>query len=234
MWQDQALAHAKEDAPKEACGLVYIFRGKEKYVKSKNISSNPTEQFTLDPLVWAQTENKGEITGIFHSHPHCSPKPSKADIISANRLKVTWYIVNPESEEWETYRPIQKTDLLGREWVWAVSDCYTLVRDWYKEQGIILFDLPRPDENTFDQIAFFDVHWRKEGRGFRELKFDEKLKEGDVLLFSLGSSILNHVGVYLNQGKILHHIQTRLSCRDDYSEYLQKCTGRRLRHVAHD
>ena len=234
MWKVEALIHAKEAFPKEACGLIYIVKGREKYIRSKNLSANPQEQFTLDPLIWSQAEDKGVITGVFDSHPACSSKPSNADIASADRLGITWYIVNPKTEEWSIYRPIQQTNLLGREWIWAVADCYTLVRDWYKEQGVILFDLPRPDQDTFNEISFFDLHWRKENRGFRELKPNERLKKGDVLLFSLAASTLNHVGVYVGQGKILHHIQRRLSGRDEYSEYLQKCTGRRLRHVAFD
>jgi len=30
-WKDIALKHAKEDAPHEACGLLAVYKGKEKY-----------------------------------------------------------------------------------------------------------------------------------------------------------------------------------------------------------
>ena len=36
MWKQLALEHAKNQSPNEACGLIYIFKGKEKYIQSKN------------------------------------------------------------------------------------------------------------------------------------------------------------------------------------------------------
>ena len=38
IWKDIALQHAKKDAPHEACGLVAIYKGKEKYFPCKNLA----------------------------------------------------------------------------------------------------------------------------------------------------------------------------------------------------
>jgi hypothetical protein len=41
---------------------------------------------------------------------------------------------------------------------------------------------------------------------------------------------LNHVAVFLN-GEVLHHLTDRLSCREPYSAWLQKCTGAKYRYA---
>ena len=75
----------------------------------------------------------------------------------------------------------------------------------------------------FEQCA-----WRT---GFRELRSDEKLINGDLLFMSIGSPGLNHVAIFLD-GDVLHHLADRLSCKEPYSEWLLKCTGKRLRYAS--
>ena len=81
-WKNNALKHAKEDAPHEACGLVAIYKGKEKYFPCKNLAEELGEQFILDPDDWIEAEDQGEIVAVFHSHPDHPPMPSQADLAS--------------------------------------------------------------------------------------------------------------------------------------------------------
>ena len=53
-WQDIALKHAKDDRPYEACGLVMIHKGKEKYFPCKNLASDMNHQFIIDPDDWVK------------------------------------------------------------------------------------------------------------------------------------------------------------------------------------
>ena len=67
--------------------------------------------------------------------------------------------------------------------------------------------------------------------GFRELDKDENLQKGDVLLMSILHPTLNHVALFF-EGDVIHHLTDRLSCREPYSEWLLKCTGKRYRYAS--
>ena len=230
-WKDKALLHAQQEDPKESCGLLLNVKGKEKYYPCGNLSMTNYQCFILDPEDYVKADNVGEIIAVVHSHPITPPEPSQADKISCEQSKLPWYIVNPKTEQWGECKPEGYVpDILGRQWVWGVTDCWSLVVDWYKkEKGIKLKDYPRtmtPEEFLKDPL-FEDYAWRT---GFRELRSDEKLEEGDVLLMSIMHPTLNHVAILLGD-MVLHHLADRLSCREPYSEWLLKCTGKRYRYA---
>jgi len=231
-WRDDALLHAKEQDPKESCGLLLNIRGKEKYYPCENLAITSNQCFILNPEDYVKADNLGEIIAVVHSHPLTPPIASEADRISCEQSNLPWHIVNPKTEMWGEYRPVgYKPNILGRPWVWGVTDCWSLFRDYYKEKyNIILKDYKRPlTPEEFLKKPLFEKYAKE--TGFYELKADEPLKDGDALLMSIGAVGLNHVAIFI-KGDVLHHLADRLSCREPYNPWLLKCTGMRLRYAS--
>ena len=230
-WKQDALIHAKEQDPKESCGLLIEIKGKEKYYPCKNLSNWSNQCFIIDPVDYAKAEDTGKILAVIHSHPTTQPVASQADMISCEDTNLPWHIVNPKTEQWGYYEPSgYKPPLIGRHWVWGITDCWALVRDWYKEKkGIILRDWERPitPEEFIADPMFERCAWRT---GFRQLRPEEKLQNGDLLFMSITATGLNHVAIFLD-GDVLHHLADRISCKEPYNQWLLKCTGMRLRYA---
>ena len=231
-WKYDALVHAKEQDPRESCGLLLEIKGKEKYFPCKNLSTYSQQCFIIDPDDFVKAEEIGNILAVIHSHPVTLPIASQADKISCENSDLPWHIVNPKTEQWGYYEPSgYKPPLIGRHWVWGVTDCWSLVRDWYKEEkNIILRDWDRPTtpQQFLEKPLFESCAWRT---GFRELRTNEKLINGDVLLMSILCPTLNHVAIFLD-GDVLHHLADRISCKEPYNQWLLKCTGKRYRYAS--
>ncbi len=90
----------------------------------------------------------------------------------------------------------------------------------------MLPDWDRPSLAEFEAQPLFDGLW--EAAGFYELAADALLQPGDALLMRIGDHQLNHVGVFIGDGMMLHHLRDQLSMREHCRP---KLTGRRLRHT---
>ena len=231
-WKEKALIRAKDQDPKEAVGLLLNVKGKERYFPCRNLALTDDQCFILDPEDYVKADKTGEIVAVVHSHPVTPPIASQADKISCEQSGLPWHIVNPKTEQWGYLEPSgYKAPILGRQWVWGITDCWSLVVDWYKEEkNIKLLDYQRPAK-VEDFLADPVFERYLPSRGFKLLDPEEKLINGDVLAMSIFGQGLNHVAIFLD-GDVLHHLADRLSCKEPYSEWLLKCTGGRYRYAS--
>ena len=84
--QAEILQQAKDEFPRESCGLVAVVKGRRRYFPCRNIAETPDEHFVLDG--WSEVEDKGEVVAVVHSHPKTNPAPSPADRVACEKLSL--------------------------------------------------------------------------------------------------------------------------------------------------
>lgn len=233
-------AHAVREYPREACGLIVIVRGKERYLDCRNEAESPMCNFMIHPQDWYAAERAGEITAVVHSHVNDVARPSEGDRVMMENTKLPWFIVHVSKEdgvgevvatEINRFEPNgYVAPLVGRQFVHGVLDCYALVKDYYeREMNILLPEFERHDK--WWESGDHDLYMENfEACGFSAIT--GAIKEGDVVIMQLGPKAKrpNHAAVYIGDGTILHHEYGRLSSRDLYDGYFQEITRVVIRH----
>ena len=86
---DAVVAHAREEAPAECCGVL-VGRGGDvvEAIRTRNAADGPT-RFLIDPrdhfaAIRSARARQLEVVGYYHSHPHSAPQPSETDLAEAN------------------------------------------------------------------------------------------------------------------------------------------------------
>lgn len=222
--------------PEEACGFVVQVGKKVRILDSPNAAGDKRNQFRIASEDYVKASDLGEIIGVWHTHCEMPEKPSEADLAGCESSELPWYILSVyKTEQGFSFSEIHafepsgfSMDYVGRPYIVGVFDCYSLVVDYYaREFGIKLNSYPRIDNWFRLGMNMFEENFKSEGFG---LLLDEEPRAGDVFLIHSGSSIPNHVAIYLGEEKILHHTHGRLSCRDIYGGYWEKHTSHHLRN----
>lgn len=225
---DDIRAHAAIEYPRESCGVVIVRKGRKKYIPCRNIAET-NEHFVIHHDDYADAEDKGAVTMIVHSHPDVPPMPSQADLVGCEKSGLPWLIVNWPTGAVHEFKPSGYVPpLYGREFSHGVLDCYTFIRDYYKEVlSIELPDYERPDNWWLKgQNLYLDNFT---GAGFQQVDVNAA-REHDMLLMMMSAQVPNHAAILLGDGCIAHHQMLRLSSRDVYGGWYRKVTTHAMRH----
>lgn len=236
--EQEIRSHAEECFPNECCGLIAVVKGKERYFRCENKSSEPGQQFIISDADRAAVDEQGEIIAVVHSHPNEPARPSMADKVSCEESELTWYIVHvsvpdgglsPEASEIYRHDPSNfAAPLIGRPFVHGVLDCYALIRDYYElEMGVTLPNFPRDNKWWEKGQTLYMDHFAE--CGFEPVKGE--IKPGDVILMQSRSPTPNHAAIYIGNTQILHHFYSRLSGREVYGGYWREITRMVIRKV---
>ena len=101
---DDVIAHAREDAPNECCGMIASSDGEAVTVhRARNAAASPfryeidgMEQYRIQTAI----EDAGhELGAIYHSHTRSAPEPSQTDINLAFYPDALYVIVGLKGPE---------------------------------------------------------------------------------------------------------------------------------------
>ena len=99
---DDVIAHAREDAPNECCGMIATSDGEAVAVhRARNTAASPF-RYEMDGMeqyrIQTEIEDAGlELGAIYHSHTRSAPEPSQTDINLAFYPDALYVIVGLKS-----------------------------------------------------------------------------------------------------------------------------------------
>lgn len=101
--RDEIVAHIREEAPREACGLIAGRDGAfTRIIRCTNVHPTPTTRYVIDPReqlsAFRSIDAAGEeLMGIYHSHPVSQPYPSPTDRAEAHYPDALYVLVSLRS-----------------------------------------------------------------------------------------------------------------------------------------
>jgi proteasome lid subunit RPN8/RPN11 len=95
---DEMVAHARDEAPNECCGLVASSNGDaQRIYRAANAERSPVK-YVVDPRDQIRIQNDiddhgWELGAIYHSHTRTEPFPSQTDINLARNWPDPLYVI---------------------------------------------------------------------------------------------------------------------------------------------
>lgn len=219
-----AIQHALAEYPREACGLVL---NNATYVPMKNVHEHPKNNFRMSMDDFKTHYLSGNVTALIHSHTGPdNPYPSQQDMIAQQSMGLPWGIIHISAER-DIDGPFFFGDslpiapLAGRAFRPNVHDCYTLLRDVYRQEyNVTLPIFPREAEWWRNKQDMLSQNFTK--AGFVQVD-ESQLQKNDVMLCRVNSPrdnpVANHIIIVRDNGLVLHHLSNRLSRHDPYIQW---------------
>lgn len=206
---NRAIAAAAAASPQaEICGVVRRRKDGWRFCQLRNQAADSRAQFRIEP---ARLLALGPVAAIVHSHPDGPAFPSLTDQRQQQASALIWGICVPPSQPhaglfW--FGDAILHPLAARPYRHAVTDCYALVRDWYRANfGLTLINPPRRWQWWHQGTDLYSDQFR--AAGFHRLADAAPRQRGDVALVALLSPVPNHALIDLGDGLVLHHLAGR-------------------------
>lgn len=226
--------------PREA---VFAYWPDGSWRELDNIHSQPRAAFRVGGDDLKLLEAKPPLV-LVHTHTSGNPEPSDLDTAQQLRCGYVWAIMclsgNGTDEVYQCSDPeyfgngAPPAPLIGRQYLWGVRDCYTLVQGYYAINGAPIPCVPRVREpgqyKPNHPYAYNLFNYWIPRCGFKPIA-THLVMPGDVVVMNVSHAYPDHCAVVLGEGKYLEHTATRSSgVRHHRSDVLERMNARYYRH----
>lgn len=230
-YKEELYQAAEEAYPNEFVALIT----ESGVMVVENTHEDPAENFRVSKKDTAKAYREG-LLAVVHSHCDVPLAPTKEDMTGQLLMGIPWGIVHVSQGKavgdlWWDGKALDE-EYEGRPFVHGVSDCYSLVRDFYLNHNVELPMVPR-DWQWWETEELFEKLF--DDFGFESVPVSQA-KYGDMLVINIGGKVAHHCGVMVGPEEFLHHPganvpndRSRLSVKDSIHRYIPYIT-RVLRH----
>lgn len=205
---DEMIDHAKREFPNESCGYVV----ENKYIPCINNADEKEDTFVLEEMDFYKHLASKKVQWIIHSHNN-NEHASKVDMKKQRDLEVPFIIINLKYGEFSDlffFGSNIKVPLVGRPFHFGAFDCFTIVKDFYKQNYNYKTPDPPRDFNFDRKREMVFEQYLEEYKDRFDIIKPEEVEEGDILFYRWANQIC-HAAIYINEQKILHHWVNQLS-----------------------
>ena len=229
--------HSLEESPKECCGVLVKTKNNLVAFPCHNVSEKPEKHFSIKPTDYLKASSAGEVEAVYHSHNSSNDKFSPNDILNSKSHDLPFVLYCSPKDSFSTFDPKKsKTFWYDKVFKIGETDCYTVVKEYYKDLGIKLEgennlgnDWCQKNPELIQQL--FDLNKNNPDLPIIELPATSSLRKHDVIVFQFVKGAgPNHVAIYLGNGEILHHPRNKFLCIQELNKTLSKTILKIYRH----
>lgn len=230
--KDQSLSKPNE----EICGILYLNGEKIEIFPCQNIAEDPKRFFSISGENYFNCSKLGKIIAIYHSHLNENDF-SEFDKLNAEKHKINFIIYSIKTDDFYYYEPCgYEIPLLNRNYVVGYMDCFSLIKDYYKQKcNIIIEELTHPyrfvygKENHPENNRVYDIlpEFFK-SNGFIEVN---DLKKHDLILCKtakIPSPV--HSLVYIGDNQVIHHPREQKAIIEPFHFIIKQAITNKMRH----
>ena len=231
-----------KEAPFECCGLIVRNeRNKPIVFPCENVSNDKEDNYKISPEDYLSASDSGDIEAVYHSHSKEShwDNFTPLDLINEGHgLEVVLYLLH-KNKFLISSKNNYLNQYLERDYVPKVTDCFTLLTDFYKDQLNIhvkqydysVFDFFNEENWKNKKESPFDVYFEKEG--FEEVEYED-IKLHDVLFFKnvkeFAPTFSCHMALYMGDDIMLHQPFNMVSELSPFTKKHMRYINKIIRH----